>query len=78
MQQLDTLQQVSFLGSSYGASKNRDTLKRINLHEDENEKEVGGTSVAKRKTLVKKKHDLLSKRTEAITANAKTKAPPTK
>ena len=45
------------------------------MHEDENQKEVGGTSVAKRKTLVEKKHDLLSKSTEAITANANTKAP---
>ena len=45
------------------------------MHEDENQKEVGGTSVTKRKTLVEKKHDLLSKGTEAITANANTKAP---
>ena len=42
---------------------------------DEIEKEVGGTPIAKRKTLAEKKLNLLSKRTEAITANGNTKAP---
>ena len=55
-----------------GASKSRDTLKRIDLQEDENTKEVGATLVAKRKTLAEKKLDLLSKCTEA---NANRKAP---
>ena len=41
---------LAFLVPVIGASKIRDTLKRINLQEDENEKEVGGTPVAKRKT----------------------------
>ena len=40
--------------------KSRDTLKRMNLQEDKNEKEVGGTAIAKRKTLTEKKLDLLS------------------
>ena len=38
-------------------------------------KEVGGTPVAERKKLVEKKLNLLLKCTEAITANANTKAP---
>ena len=58
-----------------GALKSRNTLKIINLRKDENEKEVGGTLVAKRKTLAEKKTDLLSKYTKAITANANTKVP---
>ena len=41
---------LDFLVPVIGASKIRDTLKRINLQEDENEKEVGGTPVAQRKT----------------------------
>ena len=57
---------LSFLVLVIEASKSRDTLKRINLQEDENEKEVGITPVAKRKTLAKKKLDF--KCTEAITA----------
>ena len=57
-----------------GASKSRDTLKRIKLQEDENEKAVGGTPVTKRKILAEKRLDLLSKCIEAITANANTKA----
>ena len=56
----------------FGASKSRDTLKRMNLQEDERaEKEV---TPSKRKTIAEKKLDLLSKCTEAITANAKPKA----
>ena len=65
---------LAFLVPVIGASKSRNALKRIDLQEDENEKEVGGTPVAKRKTLAEKKLDLLSKCTEAITANANTKA----
>ena len=48
----------AFLVPVIGDSKSRDTLKRINLQEDENEKEVGGTPVAKRKALAEKKLDL--------------------
>ena len=64
---------LSFLVPVTGASKSRDTLKRINLQEHKNEKEVRGTTVAKRKTFAEKKLDLLSKCTEVITANANTK-----
>ena len=45
------------------------------MQEDENEKEVEGTPVAKRKILAEKKLDLFSKCKEATTANANTKAP---
>ena len=45
---------LAFLVSVIGASQSKQTLKRINLQEDENEKEVGGTPVAKRKTLTGK------------------------
>ena len=58
-----------------GASKNRDTLKRMNLKEDENQKEVGGTTEAKRKTPAEKKVNLLPKCAGAITANPNAKAP---
>ena len=55
-----------------GASKSRDTLKRMNLQHDESaEKEV---EPSKRKAIAEMKLDLLSKCTEAITANAKPKA----
>ena len=61
-----------FLTPVFWASKSRDTLKRMNLKEDESaEKEV---TPIKRKTTAEKKLDLLSKCTEAITANAKPKA----
>ena len=63
---------LAFLVPVIGASKSWDTLKRIDLQEGENAKEVGGTLVAKRKTLAEKKLDLLSKCTEA---NANTKTP---
>ena len=63
--------QLNLLIPVFGASKSRDTLKRMNLQEDEcAEKEV---TPGKRKTLAEKKLDLLSKCTEAITANAKPK-----
>ena len=52
-------QQVIFLGPVIGVSKSRDTLKRINLKEDENEKDAGDTPIAKWKTLAEKKLDLL-------------------
>ena len=52
---------LAFLVPVFMVSKSRDTLKTINLQEDENEKEVGGTPVAKQKTLAEKKLDLLSK-----------------
>ena len=45
------------------------------MQEDENEKEVEGTPVTKRKILAEKKLDLFSKCKEATTANANTKAP---
>ena len=64
---------LAFLIPVIGASNSRDTWKRINLQENENKKEVGGTQVPKRKTHVEKKLDLLSKCTEAITANSNTK-----
>ena len=62
---------LNFLIPVFGASKSRNTLKRMNLQEDESaEKEV---TPSKRKTITEKKLDLLSKCTEAITANAKPK-----
>ena len=66
---------LAFLVQVIGGSKSRNTLKRINLQEDENEKEVGGTPVAKRKAFAKKKLDLLSKCTEAVTADANKETP---
>ena len=66
---------LTFLVPVTGASKRRSILKRINLQEHENKKEVGGKPVAKRKTLAEKRLDLLSICTEAITTNANTKAP---
>ena len=63
---------LNFLIPVFGASKSRDTLKRMNLQEDETaEKEV---TPSKRKAIAEKKLDLLLKCTEAITANAKSKA----
>ena len=63
---------LNFLVPAFGASKSRDTLKRMNLQEGESaEKEV---TPSKGKTIAEKKLDLLSKGTEAITANAKPKA----
>ena len=63
---------LNFLIPVFGASKSRDTLKRMNLQEDESaEKEV---IPSKRKTIAEKKLDLLSKCTQAITANVKPKA----
>ena len=51
---------LTFLVPVIWASKSRDTLKRINLQEDENENEVGGTPVVKSERLAEKKLDLLS------------------
>ena len=63
---------LDFLIPVFGASKGRDTLKRMNLQEDEStEKEV---TPSKRNTTTEKKLDLLSKCTDAITVNAKPKA----
>ena len=63
---------LNFLVPAFGASKNRDTLKRMNLQEDESAEE--GVTPSKGKTIAEKKLDFLSKGTEAITANAKPKA----
>ena len=63
---------LNFLIPVFEASKSRDTLKRMDLQEDESaENEV---TPSKRKTIAEKKLDLLSKCTEAITTNAKPKA----
>ena len=63
---------LNFLIPVFGASKSRDTLKRMNLREDDSaEKDV---APSKRKTIAEKKLDLLSKCTKSITANAKPKA----
>ena len=64
-----------FLVQVIEALKSRNTLKIINVQEDEIEKEVRDTTIAKRKALAEKKLNLLSKCTEAIAANANTKAP---
>ena len=66
---------LAFLVPVTGASKRRDNLKRINLQADGNKKEVRRTPIAKMKTIVEKKLDLLSTCTEAVTANANTKTP---
>ena len=63
---------LNFLIPVFGGSKSRDTLKRMNLQEDESAEKKFTPS--KRKTRAEKKLDLLSKCTEAITANAKPKA----
>ena len=63
---------LNFLIPVFGASKSRDTLKRMHLQGDESaEKEVTPSEI---KTIAEKKLDLLSKCTEAITVNAKPKA----
>ena len=55
---------LNFLIPVFGASKSRDTLKRMNLQEDESaEKKV---TPSKRKTIAEKKLGLLSKCIEAI------------
>ena len=51
---------LAFLVLVFWASKSKDTLKRINSQEDENENEVGGTPVVKSERLAEKKLDLLS------------------
>ena len=53
-------EKLAFLVLVFWASKSKDTLKRINLQEDENENEVGGTPVVKSERLAEKKLDLLS------------------
>ena len=63
---------LNFLIPVFGASKSRDTLKRINLQEVESAKKE--VTPSKTKTIAEKKLDLISKCTEAITANAKPKA----
>ena len=50
---------LPFLVLVIGVSKSSNTLKRINLQEDKNKKELGGTLVTKRETLAEKKLDLL-------------------
>ena len=63
---------LNFLIPVFGASKSRNTLKRMNLQEDESaENEV---TPSKRKTIAEKKLYLLSRCREVITANAKPKA----
>ena len=64
---------LSFLLPVIGASKSRDTLKRSNVNqEDESETvETGASPAVKKKTITEKKLDLLSRCTEAITANTK-------
>ena len=66
---------LTFLAPNIGTSNSTDTLKRINLKEDGNEKEVGGTPIAKRKTPEETKLDLLQQCTEAVIANVNTKTP---
>ena len=51
---------LPFLVPVIWVSKRRDTLKRINLQEDENENEVGGTPVVRSERLAERKLDLLS------------------
>ena len=63
---------LNFLIPVFGASKSTDTLKRMNLQEDESVEK--GVTPSKRKTIAEKKLDLLSKCTEAFTANAKPNA----
>ena len=67
--------ELAFLTPVFGVSKSRDTLKRMSTDdkEDENDKEV--TPNKSRKTIAEKKLDLLTKCTEAITANAKPNPP---
>ena len=55
----------------FGALKSRDTLKRMNLQEDESAEEE--VTPSKSKAIAEKKLDLLSKCTEAITAKASAK-----
>ena len=66
-------EKLAFLTPVFGASKSRDTLKRMskNKQDDENDKEV--TTKKSRKIIAEKKLDLLSKCTEAFTTNAKPK-----
>ena len=69
-------QNLAFLIPVFGNSKSRDTLKRISLPEDDSGQEANGsTPQSKKKTIAEKKLDLLSKCTDAITANAKKNTP---
>ena len=62
---------LAFLLPVIGASKSRDTLKRANLQENDNEANTGGTPAVKIKAIAERKRELLSKYTDAITGNAK-------
>ena len=63
---------LAFLLPVIGSSKSRDTLKRSNVNwEDESGVETGASPAVKKKTITEKKLDLLSRCTEAITANTK-------
>lgn len=65
-------QQLAFLIPVIGASKSRDTLKRISIATGDSEDELEITSPKnKKKTIAEQKLDLLSKCTDAITSNAK-------
>ena len=64
---------LAFLTPVFGASKSRDTLKRMSKNEQDDENDRKVTPNKSRKTIAEKKLDLLSKCTEAFTANAKPK-----
>ena len=67
--------QLAFLTPVIGASKSRDTLKRMSVNnddDDDNEDEVK-SSKQRKPTVAEKKLDLLQKCTDAITANQATR-----
>ena len=69
-------QNLAFLKPVFGTSKSRDTLKRMSLPEDDSDKEADmSTPQSKKKTIAERKLDLLSKCTDAISANAKKTTP---
>ena len=65
---------LAFLTLVFGASKSRDTLKRMSKNEQDDENDRKVIPNKSRKTIAEKKLDLLSKCTEAFTANTKPKA----
>ena len=64
---------LAFLTPVFGASKSRDTLKRMSKNEQDDENDRKVTPNKSRKTIAEKKLDLLSKCADPFTANAKPK-----
>lgn len=65
--------QLAFLTPVIGASKSRDTLKRMSVNNDDDNEDEVTSSKQRKPTVAEKKLDLLQKCTDAITANQATR-----